>query len=153
MGDPLSVRTVHEADLSRIAELEYTLFASTGFTYSTLMQLYGSSGIAWLVAENPEGIWGYSLSVRATDDPEVGWILALGVHPDYRRRHVGWQLLDGSIVEMQSRGMSTIKLTVEPDNEAAYDMYRRAGFVDTGKWKDVGEKERRAIMTLLLPPS
>lgn len=153
MGDALSIRTVRERDLLRIAELEELVFEGTGFNISTLMQLFGPSGVAWLVAEDAEGIWGYSLSVRATDDPQVGWLLALGVHPERRGRHIGWQLLDESIAEMQNKGISTIKLTVKPHNKPAYDMYIRAGFQDTGQWKDgdIGDGERRKILTLLLP--
>jgi ribosomal-protein-alanine N-acetyltransferase len=153
VGDPLSVRTAREKDLSRIAELEDIVFAGTGFNFTTLMQLFGPSGVTWLVAEDGEGIWGYSLSVRATDDPEVGWILALGVHPERRGRHIGLRLLDESILELQGKGISTIKLTVKPENKPAYDMYIRAGFQDTGQWKDgdIGDGERRKILTLLLP--
>lgn len=152
MGDPLSVRTARERDLSRIAELEELVFEGTGFNVSTLMQLFGPSGVTWLVAEDPEGIWGYSLSVRATDDARVGWILALGVHPERRGRHVGLRLLDESILELQNKGISTIKLTVTPHNKPAYEMYLRAGFQDTGEWKeDLGDGQRHMILTLLLP--
>jgi len=154
MGDPLSVRAVYERDLSRIAELEDLVFGPTGFSVSTLMQLFGPSGVTWLVAEDEEGIWGYSLSVRALDDPEVGWILALAVHPDHRGRHIGLRLLDESILKLQSKGISTIKLTVIPENTmAAYAMYRRVGFQDTGQWKDdFGDGRSHKILTLLLPP-
>ena len=149
----MSVRTAREDDLSRIAELEDTLFANTGFSFSALVQLFGPSGVTWLVAEDGEGIWGYSLSVRATDDPEVGWILALGVHPERRGQRIGWRLLDESVAELQSRGINTIKLTVMPQNKPAYDLYIRAGFQDTGQWKeaDIGDGEPRKILTLLLP--
>ncbi|MEY9854418.1 ribosomal protein S18 acetylase RimI-like enzyme [Catenulispora sp. GAS73] len=117
------------------------------------MQLFGPTGVTWLVADDREGIWGYSLSVRATDDPEVGWILALGVHPERRGLHIGLRLLDESILELQNKGISTIKLTVKPHNKPAYEMYIRAGFQDTGQWKDgdLGDGERRKILTLLLP--
>jgi [ribosomal protein S18]-alanine N-acetyltransferase len=154
VGDPLSVRTACERDLSRIAELEDLLFEGTGFNRSTLMQLFGPSGVTWLVAEDGEGIWGYSLSVRATDDPRTGWILALGVHPERQGRHIGVRLLDESILELQSRGVNAIKLTVKPLNKPAYEMYIGAGFQDTGEWKDdLGDGERHKILTLLLPLS
>ena len=153
MGDPLSVRTAREEDLSRIAELESLVFQDTGFSFSALMQLFGPSGITWLVAEDEDGIWGYSLSVRATDDPQVGWIMALGVHPDRRGERIGWQLLDESIAELQNKGINTIKLTVIPDNAAAVGLYLRAGFQDSGQWKegDLGDGMARKILTLLLP--
>ncbi|MBW8802629.1 MAG: GNAT family N-acetyltransferase [Catenulisporales bacterium] len=141
-------------DLNRIAELENRVFDGTGFSSSVLLQLYGPSGVAWLVAEDSAGIWGYSLCMRATDDPRVGWILALGVHPERRGEHIGRTLLDESIVELRSRDMETIMLTVKPDNMVAYGLYLRAGFQDTGEWKkDIGDGSPRKILTLLLTPT
>jgi len=138
-------------DLNRIAELENRVFDGTGFSSSELLQLYGPTGVTWLVAEDSGGIWGYSLCMRATDDPRVGWILALGVHPERRGEHIGRTLLDESIVELRSRDMETIMLTVKPDNEVAYGLYLRAGFQDTGDWKnDIGDGSPRKILTLLL---
>lgn len=153
MRDLLSVRTAREQDLPRIAELEGLVFASVGFNVSTLMQLFGPAGVSWLVAENSDGIWGYALSVRAIDDPAVGWILALGVHPERRGQHIGRLLLDESILKLQGKGISTIKITVESQNTPAYDLYVQAGFQDTGEWKDgdLGDGARRKILTLLLP--
>jgi len=153
VGDPLSLRTAREDDLSRIAELEYLVFKETGFSFSALMQLFGPSGPTWLVAEDQTGIWGYSLSARATDDAQVGWIMALGVHPERRGEHIGSHLLGESIAELQDKGINTIKLTVLPDNAAAVNLYLRAGFKDTGLWKegDIGDGRERMILTLLLP--
>lgn len=153
MGDPLFVRSMRERDLSRIAELEDLLFEGTGFNAATLMQLFGPSGVTWMVAEDDDGIWGYALSVRATDDPNVGWILALGVHPDHRGRCIGLRLLDESILELQGKGITTVKIVVKPQNTPAYGMYIRAGFQDSGEWRDgdLGDGARRKILTLLLP--
>lgn len=151
------MRTARPGDLYRIAELEGLLFGQTGFSHSVLLQLYGTSGEAWLVAEDLQGVWGYALTARAMDDPRVGWILALGVHFERQGEHIGRALLDESIVELRSRDMDTIKLTVEPDNRAAYGLYSQAGFKDTGQFKEVGDGRPRKILTLLLsttrPPS
>ncbi|ACU73648.1 GCN5-related N-acetyltransferase [Catenulispora acidiphila DSM 44928] len=147
------MRTARPGDLYRIAELESQLFGHLGFSHSALLQLYGTSGEAWLVAEDLEGVWGYALTTRAMDDPRVGWILALGVHSERRGEHIGRALLDESIVELRSRDMDTIKLTVEPGNLAAYALYIQAGFQDTGQIKegDIGDGMPRKILTLLLP--
>lgn len=155
MGDPLSVRAAKKEDLPRIAELENELFAGTAFSLSVLMQLFGLSEASCLVAEDQEGIWGYSLSVRALDEPEVAWIMALCVHPERRGRHVGQQLLDQSIVGLQGRGISRVKAAAIPADTAAYAMYQRAGFLDTGQLTDgdLGAVGPGKILTLLLPAS
>lgn len=145
------MRTARPGDLYRIAELESLLFGSTGFSLSALLQLFGTSGEAWLVAEDLQGVWGYALTARGMDDPRVGWILALGVHPERQGEHIGRALLDESIVELRSRDMNTIKLTVAPDNRAAYGLYEQARFKDTGQFKEVGDGKPRKILTLLLP--
>lgn len=130
------------------------MFSETGFSFDALMQLFGSSGVLWLVAEDEEGVWGYSLSARATDDHQIGWIMAVGVHPARREEHIGSRLLDESIAKLRDKGINTVKLTVLPDNRAAVDLYLRAGFSDTGLRKegDIGNGRPRKILTLLPPP-
>lgn len=56
----------------------------------------------------------------------VGWITALGVHPQFQRRGVGRRLL----AEAESRLRApTLKLTVRHNNEPALALYRAFGYV------------------------
>ncbi len=56
-------------------------------------------------------------------------LLAVAVDPQWRDRHVGSQLVEGFLHELERRGVGAAHVVVGADNAAAIAMYRRAGFV------------------------
>jgi GNAT superfamily N-acetyltransferase len=60
-----------------------------------------------------------------------GWIGGLGVHPDYRRKGLGRQLMQAVMQETASRGLATIDLEVIVGNDGARQLYLDLGFADT----------------------
>jgi len=58
----------------------------------------------------------------------AGELLAVAVHPAWRGRHVGRQLVDAFLQEVGRRGLASAQVVVGADNAAAIAMYRRAGF-------------------------
>ena len=61
----------------------------------------------------------------------VGWIASLGVHPDFRRRGIGRQLLEACEREL---AMPRIRLTLRRSNTSARRLYEEAGFVEVDVW-------------------
>ena len=61
----------------------------------------------------------------------TGWIASVCIHPDYRRRGLAEKLLAVCEVEMQ---MPRIKLTVRESNTAAITLYKRNGYILSGRW-------------------
>ena len=55
-------------------------------------------------------------------------LLAVAVDPQWRDRHVGSQLVEGFLHELERRGVGAAHVVVGADNAAAIAMYRRAGF-------------------------
>lgn len=55
-------------------------------------------------------------------------LLAVAVDPGWRDRHVGRQLVECFLSELERRGVSSAHVVVGADNAAAIAMYRRAGF-------------------------
>ncbi len=51
------------------------------------------------------------------------------VHPDYRNRAIGSQLLSHAVAVAREQGCRRITLLTDSDNIAAQDFYRRQGFV------------------------
>lgn len=150
-GDPPLLRGVRKSDLPRIAELEAVAFGPKSLPRSTLDVLYDFSGGLWLLAEDNEKVWGYSVNVRG-EDPGVGWIVGMAIHPDRHRRGWGRMLLWETVARLRSYDMNVIRLLVKPDNKLALRLYERFGFVHTGKRPDhFGSGETRMIMSLLLP--
>lgn len=148
------LRGVEKGDLPRIAELEAVAFGVKALPRSTLDILYDSSGGLWLLAEDSDEIWGYSVNLRG-EDPRVGWIVGMAVHPDRHRRGWGRILLRETIGRLRAYDMNVIRLLVKPNNRFALDLYTDFGFIETGKRKDhFGSGENRVMMSLLLsdPP-
>jgi ribosomal protein S18 acetylase RimI-like enzyme len=61
----------------------------------------------------------------------TGWIASIGVHPDYRRRGIGRNLLE---VCEDSLAMPRIRLSLRHSNDAALRLYRQAGYVRIDTW-------------------
>jgi RimJ/RimL family protein N-acetyltransferase len=88
---------------------------------------------AVFVAEVPEGIVG-RLSIARDSHPASYHVADLGlmVAADYRRRGVGWALLEGAVEWARSSGVRKLELHVFPHNEPAIALYERFGFVREG---------------------
>jgi len=62
---------------------------------------------------------------------QTGWILTLGVLPDWRRKGIAEALLK----ECERRmGMHTVKLTVRRGNRAAIGLYEKMGYKQIAIW-------------------
>jgi len=57
----------------------------------------------------------------------IGWIGMILVHPDFRRRRVGTELMSRCVEHLRSRGMESIKLDATDEGRP---VYRNLGFVD-----------------------
>jgi ribosomal protein S18 acetylase RimI-like enzyme len=147
-GSP-RIRSVKKHDLQEIAMLEATAFGTNGLTRSALDVVFDPSGDLWLLAEDDEGIWGHSVNARG-EDPRVGWIVGMAVHPE--RQHRGWGrlLLSATLKHLRYYDMDVIRLLVKPTNKVARRLYEEFGFLDTGARADhFGPGESRIVMSLL----
>jgi ribosomal protein S18 acetylase RimI-like enzyme len=52
----------------------------------------------------------------------------LGVDPDHRGRGIGKEVILAGLSYLKSKGLETVELTVDSENEAAHALYRFAGF-------------------------
>jgi len=60
--------------------------------------------------------------------PEVGHITQICVHPDWKGRGVGFELLRCSLRSLAAAGSQTATLTVTASNDTAVRLYERVGF-------------------------
>lgn len=58
----------------------------------------------------------------------TGTIASLSVHPDFRGLGIGQALLQATVGYLQQRGAHSAVLYVDDRNEAAWGLYRQAGF-------------------------
>ena len=58
----------------------------------------------------------------------LGHVKDIAVHPDYRGRGIGAQLLGSALTVMREKRASRVKLEVRESNDSAIRLYRRFGF-------------------------
>ncbi|MCZ6529520.1 MAG: GNAT family N-acetyltransferase [Chloroflexi bacterium] len=62
---------------------------------------------------------------------DLGWVASIGVHPEYRRRGLGRQLLAACERELETH---RVRLSLRKTNEAALELYLRAGYSRVDLW-------------------
>jgi ribosomal-protein-alanine N-acetyltransferase len=142
------IRTASLDDLPRVQTLDAEVFKDLAYQPFILRQLFDLHAPGWVIAENDTDLVGYSLT--APDfDRDTAWLLALGVRPDCRGRHIGERLLKDTMNRLQSVDVKHVALTVAPDNEPAIMLYEKTGFIVKKLQRDyLGPGEDRLLMEL-----
>jgi ribosomal-protein-alanine N-acetyltransferase len=121
------IRTAEPGDVIRLVELERLIFPDSW----TAGMLLGSLGPASVVAEAPEGgVVGYGLALWGAD---TGEIVNLAVHPAYRRRGLGADLVAEVCRRLEAAGVRTVYLEVRESNAGALAFYVGLGFREVGR--------------------
>ena len=63
-------------------------------------------------------------------DGHRGWINYLAIHPDYRRRGYGRQIMEAVEQRIDQKGCPKINLQVRAGNDEAVTFYQRLGYSD-----------------------
>jgi ribosomal-protein-alanine N-acetyltransferase len=124
----LQVRLARSEDLPELESLDLEVFGDLAYQFFVLRQLFDIHRDCWLIAENSNGMQGYSLGVPSTDRT-AGWIMGLAVRSTFRRTGCGRILTAACLRKLRSQGVRTVYLTVDPNNGAALGLYRKMGFV------------------------
>jgi ribosomal protein S18 acetylase RimI-like enzyme len=85
-----------------------------------------------LVAEHDGRPVGMAVIVVSATDPHQANLYAMWVQPTARRLGLGRALLNAAIAWAETNGLSGIILIVTEGNDAARQLYREAGFIETG---------------------
>jgi [ribosomal protein S18]-alanine N-acetyltransferase len=105
----------------------------------------------WVVEiQNPDGTKDIAGMIVMWIIVDEAHIATLAVHPDYRGRGIAKKLLIVSLKDAISQGMRLATLEVRANNETAQELYRKFGFVISGRrpryYRD--NNEDALIMTL-----
>lgn len=127
----VDIRRLEAADLERLAALEGN--QPRPWTRSQLEAMLNDTDCCVLGAEVAEGLAGHAVVVRLPFEAELQAIL---VAPAMRRRGLAAALLEAVIEQSRSWGSERLLLEVRAGNEAAIQLYRRAGFSEDGRRRD-----------------
>jgi ribosomal-protein-alanine N-acetyltransferase len=126
---PTRIEYMTKADLDIVLEIERASFATPWPRHVFVGEL--SNELAHLfVARLLEGEWqgrvaGYSCTWAVVDEMHI---TSFAVHPDFRRRHVGHQLLAGILRRALELGCRQAVLEVRASNFGAQRLYGHFGF-------------------------
>ena len=89
----------------------------------------------------PKTTVGFVLAQLAADEAEI---LSVGVLPGWQRKGIGRRLVEGVARAVQRAEAKTLFLEVAADNDAALELYTRAGFLGTGLRRGYYERPGQA---------
>ncbi|MFF3572313.1 GNAT family N-acetyltransferase [Nocardia jiangxiensis] len=115
-------------DLEAIAALEAEIF-SEPYLQLMLRQLFELHGSQWLVAELDGLVIGYALTL-VRDRRSL--LFTYAVHRPLRNRGFGRALLDHAMRCCSEAGANEMELTVRPDNQPAFNIFKAANFQSIG---------------------
>jgi ribosomal-protein-alanine N-acetyltransferase len=125
------IRRMTMEDLPRVLQIDRLSFPVPWPERTYRYELTENSAAHLIVAEAADqtvvGYAGYWLLV------DEAHISTLAVHPDYRRRGIGEELLRTALRDGAERGADLATLEVRPSNKAAVDLYRKYGFEVVGR--------------------
>ncbi|MEV0297867.1 GNAT family N-acetyltransferase [Nocardia sp. NPDC050710] len=125
MGGPM-LRPARVQDLRTICTLEQQQFPGLSWSYVTLRQLFDLHGSHWVVADVDGGVRGYALV--GIGGAQRGWVLGLAVDSEYRGRGIARALLEQAVTNCRAALVDSVYITVRPTNQAATNLYKKAGF-------------------------
>ncbi|NBM18405.1 N-acetyltransferase [Streptomyces sp. GC420] len=147
---PLRVREVTERDLPELSRLDAEVFGEHAYPYFVLRQLYDVYGAHLLVLDDGTSLHGYVL-VGTPPDASRSWILGLGIAERWRGLGLGRRLMAEALRRLRADGVGEVRLTVEPANSAAIELYESLGFSHVGCRADYfGPGDDRLVMALAL---
>ncbi len=135
----IAIRPMEERDIPRAVEIESAILGakrSTTLRGSLTAYLAKGERNACLVAELEGKVVGFLVGdIRAWDfgeDQEIGWIRIVGIDPAYQGHGVGKALGDALMRYFETRGITTVRTTVEWDSGDLIAYFRTLGFERSG---------------------
>jgi [ribosomal protein S18]-alanine N-acetyltransferase len=148
-GLPLRLRRVAEDELPELHRLDREVFKEHAYPYFTLRQLYDLHREDLFVLDDGRRFHGYVLA--GTNAGGEGWILGLAIDQRWRGHGLGRRLMAESLRRLRVHGVRHVRLTVEPGNAAAIELYVSLGFAPLAHRADYfGPDADRLVMALSL---
>lgn len=117
-------------DIRALHALEKACFGQDAWPYLELLGLLTLPGVVRLKASAGQQMAGF-IAGDARRAEHTGWILTLGVQPEWRRRGIAQALLQACERHMR---MPQVKLTVRRSNTPAVNLYQKLGYTQVDIW-------------------
>ncbi len=124
------IQSANWRDLFALSTLEKVCFDQDAWPLMELMGVLSFPGVVRLKAVAANEMVGF-IAGDPRRSEKTGWILTLGVLPDWRRKGIGYDLLRTCEEQM---GLDIVKLTVRRGNLAALQLYEKMGYHQLDIW-------------------
>ena len=136
----MNIRRMTLDDIAQVVAIDQSSFSLPWPERSFRYEVTDNPASRAWVAEQDGKIVGMIVVWLLVDEAHIATI---ATHPEYRRQGIASSLLIHSLMYMRSEGALTSVLEVRESNAAAQEMYRKFGFVESGRrphyYKDNGE--------------
>src|SRR5688572_3411945 len=133
------VRLMTAADLQAVTELDALSFKTPWPSKAYETELSNTDARCWVAEQNGQ-VAAVLVLWRVLDEAHIA---TLAVHPGFRRRGIGSQLLRTGMDAAYAEGARIYQLEVRSGNAAAQKLYQDFGFEIVGRrpkyYKDTGE--------------
>ena len=131
-------------DIEDLLRIEDACFRCDRLTRRQFRHLLTRANAATLVAREAGRASGYATVLFRDGSPRAR-LYSTGVAPERRGEGLGRALLWAAEAAARRRGASWMRLEVRPDNRAAIDLYRSAGYAAFGRYPGYYEDESDAL--------
>ncbi len=120
--------TFRRATMNDLSEIQRIERASFPYPYSTYYQkLLIKNADIYYVAEYNGLIVGYIIA--RVEPNNLGHIISIAVHPDYRRKGIGETLMKKAEMDLKELGCYRVILEVNVTNYPAIKLYTKLGYI------------------------
>lgn len=129
-------------DLNAVRELEHLSFPLDEWPLIEMIGVLSLPSIErWKAVINDKLVGFIAADIRKRQ--KVAWIATIAVHPDFRGRGIGGELM--KIAEQRS-GMPAMRLSVRAGNKAAQRLYHGRGYEQIDVWPQYYQGDEDAIV-------
>lgn len=138
-------RPLSENDLIEVYHLDQLCYEpEIAYSFQTIIFFYYYLNTISYVAEIEKEIAGFILAdIKRKDKAHI---ITLDIHPDFRRQGLATHLLELAEKEAINKGIKSISLEVDIDNEAAINLYEKCGYAKVKKLKNYYRKRKDAFL-------
>lgn len=139
----ITIRPLTEADLEEVLAIENESYPLPWNRDHFLDELRSGHAFPLVALDREEKIIGYICPRQLLGE---GHILNVAVLRDMRGHGVARRLVEQALDDCRKEGGSVVFLEVRHSNKAAIALYRKLGFVETGRRRNYYEMQEDAIM-------
>ena len=141
----VSIQPLMESDLDEVMAIEKQTFKTYWPSTAFLNEISNNRLAFYFAARHENVLVGYTGIWIVLDEAHI---TTIAVHPEYRGKKIGDQLLFHLMVFASSKGARWATLEVRESNLSAQNLYKKYGFISVGIRKNyyMEENENAVIM-------